>query len=217
MDGRLYWALSPGVTERDYAIQSVIENAVEDGKDGKGKKLRRNIPNDDERRGMKKWSWFVAVWGKKPDIGGEVERMTIAKAQKDDGSDSEEDADDEDWWGFWDSAEIQKVADWIEIRAGLDVEQKDKKMVTTDASNSTLLVDTAASSRASSPLSIVSDDEDTGGGLYSESSSKQELKALVKGLKEYATLLEWRMKEDDGDNSVKASGKGTVSASKFYN
>jgi len=89
------------------------------------------------------------------------------------------------------------VVDWIEIRGGLgdDVEtskaQMDKGKTVTDGQ----CMD--ASSRESSPLSA--DTDDNGADLYAENSSKIELKSLVKGLKEYASLLQWRVRKDIDD------------------
>lgn len=209
MDGRLYWALSPGTAERDNAIITVSESV---GDKTAGKKVRKVIPNDDERKGMHKWSWFVGVWGKKPELEGAELVKANGKTEGADGAsdseDSEENNDEEGWWGFWDPVEIKKVADWIEIRAGLDGDKGSK-----EGSEDQAVVD--AASRASSPLTVASDDE-RDVDLYGETSTRHELKSLVKSLRDYAGLLEWRANEEDGNVGGKGTGKGAVSAAKFY-
>lgn len=56
--------------------------------------------------------------------------------------------------------------------------------------------------KESSPLSVV---PDTDPELYSESASKEELKGLIKGLREYAGLLEWKIGRDDEVHRVETS------------
>ena len=188
MDGRLYWALSPGTTERENAIITISES-VGDG--SVGKKVRKVIPNDDERKGMRKWSWFVAVWGKKPELeGGELPKSNRKFNDAEDTSDSEDEdegSDEDDWWGIWDPVEINKAADWIEIRAGLD---EDKE---------------SSEDRVASPVSEYECDMH----LYGKHSTNHELKSLVKSLRDYACLLEWRAKEND-DVGGRGNGKEAV-------
>jgi hypothetical protein len=213
MDGRLYWALSPGVVERENAIQMIGQLVSEENK---GKKQKRSVPDDADRKGMKKWSWFIGVWGKRPvPYGGAKKIKATGKkmVELESDSDSDDDGDQDCWWGFWEPAEIKKVADWIEIRGGLGDDETSKAGV----EEGKTVVDGClyASSKASSPLSAVSAD-DTNIDLYAENSSKVELKSLVKGLKEYASLLEWRVWKD-ADETANGSGSGAVAASKLYN
>jgi hypothetical protein len=208
MDGRLYWALTPGVGERENAIQTITASLEGSST---GKKYKRTVPDDEERKGMRKWSWFIGVWGKRPVPEGVAEKSKAAgRKNVDSDDDSESDSVDEHcWWGFWDPVEIKKVADWIEIRGGLgggDESPEEAAQPVKDGQ------DGDASSRSSSPLSDSEVDDDE---LYAENSSKIELKALVKGLKEYASLLEWRVQKDIDNAAVKPSGSGVVATSKF--
>jgi hypothetical protein len=216
MDGRLYWALSPGVAERENAMLTIAQSV---GDESKGKKHKRAVLGDEERKGMKKWSWFIGVWGKGPVLNGEGETKTTKEKMDESDMESElDDVDQDSWWGFWQPAEIKKLADWIEIRGGLEDDVQSSK----EAAQAKVVADERgvdAFSRASSPLSAMSDTDDTEMDLYAESSSKMELKALVKGLREYASLLEWRIRMDVDDTTAKlnGSGSGVVVASKFYN
>jgi hypothetical protein len=101
---------------------------------------------------MKQWSWFVAVWGRKP--VNEKDLPHTSKRDTNEESDSEEDEDVERWWAFSKPEEIRKVAKWIAIKSGVD--QKDDSLKGHDSS-------------------------------------------LVKGLNDYAALLEWRLLEDKFD------------------
>lgn len=194
MDGRLYWALSPGVAERENAMLTIAQSV---GDESKGKKHKRMVLGDEERKGMKKWSWFIGVWGKSPVPNGEGETKTTKKEKMDESNVESEsgDVDQDSWWGFCQPAEIKKLADWIEIRGGLEDDiQSSKETAQAKVIADELGVD--AFSRASSSLSAISGTDDTEMDLYPESSSKMELKALVKGLREYANLLEWRIRDD---------------------
>ncbi|KAG6813387.1 hypothetical protein H0H92_011653 [Tricholoma furcatifolium] len=97
--GRVFWALSPGASERKAARDFIatVTNA---------KKVtpKIHIANDNT---LTDWTWFVAVWGKK-----------IATAGTNAGVGDED--DDVQWWAFTDPAEIRRVADWIRIDAGID-------------------------------------------------------------------------------------------------
>ena len=182
MDGRLYWTLSPGIAERENAIITLSESV---GDESAGKKVPKVIPNDDERKGMRKWSWFVAVWGKKPKLEGarlsKPNRKTKYTDDTNDSEDSDEGGDEDGWWGIWDPVEIEKVADWIEIRAGLDGDNESN-----EASEDQV---------APSPSTIVSEYEGDM-DLYGEHSTNHELKSLVKRLRDFAGLLGWRAKEN---------------------
>jgi hypothetical protein len=215
MDGRLYWALSPGVAERENAMEMIAQSV---GGDTKGKRYKRVVPDDGDRKGMKKWSWFVGVWGKSSVPSGGKTEKTMTKKDKSDSQSVSNEVDQDSWWGFWEPAEIRKVADWIEIRGGLeDDAQSSKEVVQTEINADGQEED--AFSRASSPLSAMSDTEDPGMDMYAKTSSKAELKALVKGLKEFASLLEWRIRKDFNDMAAKpnGSGSGVMAASKFDN
>jgi hypothetical protein len=99
-EGRIYVALTPSVAEREAAL------ALLAGDTSKGGKAHgRAIVSADERSAMRRWGWFVAVWGKKPADG-------LTPAGED------EDLEVERWWGLWQPAEIRKLAYWIAVRNG---------------------------------------------------------------------------------------------------
>ncbi|TBU61621.1 hypothetical protein BD310DRAFT_920405 [Dichomitus squalens] len=120
-EGRVYYAVTPGVVEREAAVK-VLEGGKGEVRFG-GK--RRGVAEREERRRMKCWSWFVAVWGRKP------EGAIVAKPDGEEGADEKgygegevgredekegekEDEDTERWWGFWEPEEVAKLAGWLE-------------------------------------------------------------------------------------------------------
>lgn len=116
-DGRTYYALSPGVLEREVGFEYL--EMVSTDKQRKSKKKGR-ILADEDRNKMKEWSWFVSVWGKKPPFEG---RSNAQPAKSDTINSDEEDGEEEEvekWWGFWEPEEIVKVADWIYIKSKLE-------------------------------------------------------------------------------------------------
>jgi hypothetical protein len=127
---------------------------------------------------MREWSWFIVVWGKKPpSLPGVPALRTVQKMDIDGATDeSENESEDEtveQWWGFWEPGEISKVAEWISIKAGLDDDES-----------------TLGDSRASSS-SIAKDKVDS-----STNPRTAQMRRLVTELKDYAALLEWRIRED---------------------
>jgi hypothetical protein len=207
-DGRIYWALSPGIVERENALKILIsEKDVQDGKrSGKGK--RKGMAAEG-RQEMKEWSWFVAVWGKRP---ARAPDAADAKQDKDDAcsensDDEDADEDEERWWGFWEPEEIRRLAWWVEATA-----QSGK-------SDSTL--ETSASTAGST--------SESGGersGDRQGPPTKNEVLNLVYGLEEYAILLEWRVRMEGADEessvqeaSTTTKGKAkacTTPATNFY-
>ena len=60
-EGRVYYILSPGAAERDSAQQLLVGNDV------KVKYGRKRGPvTEEDRKELKRWSWFVLIWGRKP-------------------------------------------------------------------------------------------------------------------------------------------------------
>ena len=129
-DGRTYYALSPGVAEREVGFEYL--EVVSADKPRKLKKKGRTLAAED-RSEMKEWSWFVGVWGKKPPCEG---RSNTQLANDDIISSNEEDGEEEveKWWGFWEPEEIVKVADWIYIKSKLE----DQEMEVGEPENGTL-------------------------------------------------------------------------------
>lgn len=150
--GREYYALSPGYAESETAVE-YLERAANE-KPAKAKK-KAHVLSTEERSGLQEWSWFVAVWGKKPDEGG-ASKSTEGNTEK--------------WWGFWEPEEISKLAEWISIESGFD----DEADPTASGSEG------SAPTKEKAPLPP----------------RTAQLKRLITGLKDYSSLLEWRMRED---------------------
>lgn len=263
-EGRVYYALTASASECEAAEKLVT------GK-GSGKvKLRgfRGAFGEQERKEMKRWSWFLCVHGPKPEDALVAKEVKI---REEDGSESELSDQEEDlWWGFWDPAEVRKLAGWLAMKHGLDEEDDDHKdtedeepkagpssskllssstdanpskskpingkakpngnargrpsTTATSSSRSSLKgksrdispLSDLSSSRASSPqpssssseLSDLDSDvemEDDFEQYTRPTAGKSELRALVKGLTEYAEMLQWRISRvspEDGTQSA---------------
>lgn len=169
-DGRIYYALSPGIAEREAAYEYLQITSNE--KMMKPKKKGSVLPPE-EREEMKEWSWFVCVWGTRPHASLS-QRMHVDEAE-----DLETNGDNEDdlipkWWGFCDVEDIRNLAEWISIKSGINDDDDN-----VDAGDSPSLSSSSASS-SNKP----------------KQPSIEQLKKLVKNLREYAELLQWRIRED---------------------
>ena len=118
-EGRMYYALGPGYSEREAALEYLQALSSD-----KPTKVKRKARGDTDREELTGWSWFIAVWGKKP-------QATPGRTASDDKSSDGEGR--ESWWALGESDEILKVADWITIKCGLE----DEEDVTTAPSSST--------------------------------------------------------------------------------
>lgn len=257
-DGRVYFALTPSVAERDAAAALLAGDTTKGGK-AQG----RAIISADERSTLRRWGWFIAVWGKKPVDG------LIPVSEHDSDSDSDDDLDDvERWWGIWQPEEIRKLTDWIAIKNGITAGKRsttkadgsDRQIVAivpagrghsaaSTGTNGSLktggrgsrsgawsgnltplthVSDTEDEPGFDSDLSSVSGDESDGEANEDDDNdvqmqmddddarplpSQKELRALVKALREYAEVLDWRvwrMQEEprrDGKESVMIKDK----------
>ncbi|KAF9010643.1 hypothetical protein BDQ17DRAFT_1322452 [Cyathus striatus] len=188
-EGRVYYALTPGVGEREAALEFLVNSLMDPKQKAKTKKKDR-VLSPEERSEMREWSWFLAVWGCKPEearINGHVNGSGRSHTNVDhedseddeDGEDQEEeDEDAEQWWGFWEPGEIHKVAEWIRIKGGLEDAGEE---------NTTTTNGTKRKSFKQTPASVMA---------ASDTPSEEQLKELVKSLEDYASSLEWRMRED---------------------
>jgi hypothetical protein len=204
-DGRVYWALSPGIVERELALDFLDDKASNGGLK-KSRGGRRGILDDDGRQGMKRWSWFVAVWGRGPPVqvseSGRPKQMN-ADTDSEDGDDNEE-----KWWGFGEPEEIRRLAGYIGRQSGLEDYDDSSDTVKDKRSDS-------GSGSRSRELSLTPLDDNIDIFMRDPPPTKGELKGLIRSLKDYADLLEWRIK------LVKADEKGernlrVVDAGKFY-
>lgn len=195
IEGRIYWALTPGVNEREDALDLLRSYSQE--RSHKSKSRRKPlVPSEEDRSALRKWSWFVAVWGKRPPIA----ECTLV----DDPDDSEEDEDDEDeddeeqWWGFWEPEEITKLASWVHFKAGLDDIAEHMSQQSASA---------PSRSRVPSPdsdadMEDLTDDESSDDRRYGNDTelnmipTKGECATLVRELGQYASLLRGRIQKD---------------------
>lgn len=186
---------------------------------------------------MRKWGWFLAVWGRveKPLKKGKETK----NSRKDDMSSDKENA--EGWWGFSDPLEIKNLAKWIAAKEELDVKKtsdgfsKDPKREPSNsstrrsASTSTQaglsISDRTTAKKRGSPQEADSDDEmdiDGSGDRYAQAQldllgvcrkpNKSELKVLVRNLNEYGDFLAWRCGEslaltDPGEDEAEKGKK----------
>ncbi|KAG2368046.1 hypothetical protein BDR07DRAFT_1457520 [Suillus spraguei] len=150
-EGRVYWALTPGRGERDTSRDYLTSN-IEVGERDEGAKTKSlkaksrsswTPPSLSERASHRRWSWFIAVWGVRPGVEERIDPPKDEDCSEDD-SESESDLDaesdeDEDkklqkmkaerprWYAFSDPAEIMKLAEWVERKAGLESRSSSEK------------------------------------------------------------------------------------------
>ncbi len=193
---------------------------------------------------MRRWGWFIAIWGQKPADG-------LVPVDDDDTENEEESDDVERWWGLWQADEIRKLADWIAIKNGFDGGKQPIESHGGAGAENTNSSGKADGRRSHSgtlpghltPLSDAFDTEDDEAGSEAEGAGAQmrvdedgrvvptqnELKTLVRGLREYAEVLDWRVwrMEDEPRPDGKENGAAkektttkiqirTVSPSNFY-
>jgi hypothetical protein len=173
IDGRVYWALSPGITERELALGFIGKKSGRGQKKAKG---RRWGVSDDEREKMRKWSWFIAVWGRKPPA--EVSEKEQLPRPTDD---SEEDDDSEKWWGFCDPAEIRRLASYIGHRSG----HASDGSVAQRSNGGSISYESSLPTDAEGSIGV---------NTPNQPPRKGDLEQLAKSLKDYADILEWRIK-----------------------
>jgi hypothetical protein len=200
-EGRTYYALSPSLSESDSALEFIASMAAEtdDANRNSKAKRKRRPKRDEERSSLKEWSWFIAVWGKKPPPElGTLPFKPVVNADDDDGDDSDDDEVVDKWWAIWEPAEIRKLVTWITMKYRLNEE------TTSSVDSSTAAT---PSSGAGSPP-VVWEGRDI---EMSPEPSKLELLALVANLESYALGLEFRVRDGDGTSTPPAEldkGKG---------
>lgn len=185
VDGRVYYTLTPGLAERDAALECVKG----EGRGGKRRRLTPRVISERDRKEMGKWSWAVMVWGRMPE--GAV------KLTKDEEAD--EVGNGESWWGFWEPEQVRRLADYVARTGGLT--EEDEETSSTHAStNGTKARPSNASSLSgysafeddrTSELSDLSADID----MDMSQPGRGELRVLAQGLIEYADVLKWRVRK----------------------
>ena len=188
------------MAEREAALSLLAGDASKGGK-----AHRRAIISSYERSAMRRWGWFIAIWGRKPADG----ILPPSNDDTDDDDEDDEDMDNERWWGLWQSDEIRKLADWIAIKNELTA-------LDTPAESGSGRSG-AQSSNYLTPLSDATDSEDEAVGQDGRVVPTQNgLKTLVGNLREYAEVLDWRawrMEEEPGvDDKENGAAKRTSKA-----
>jgi len=131
---------------REYLTSGVTVGQQEEESNAKGKAAKSKSawtpPSLTERASHKRWSWFVAVWGIRPcaeerrdppkdEIDSEDD-TSESESEHDSGSSEDEDRENKikpqkeniqperpRWYAFSDPAEIFKLAEWVDRKAGL--------------------------------------------------------------------------------------------------
>lgn len=200
----------------------------------KGKKER--LPGEGERFALKRWGWFVAVFGKP---GSVVQHGSGDDADGDENGDDE--SNSERWWGFADVEEMRKLSKWLAYRAEADTatnsgagEKSTDSSALASATASTL-ASRLPSTSGTTAISR-SNDNPTSSSKLSESRSDEisdremnismvhdrdmtrptsaaaELKALAKAVLEFANFVDWRLNRDHANTTM-----DTITISHFYN
>ncbi|KAF8829022.1 hypothetical protein HHX47_DHR3000885 [Lentinula edodes] len=108
-EGRLYWALTPGVSDREYALDYIVSRLPNAPKSKRPRnRKQRQQREEEDSQALREWSWFIAVWGKKLHGNG-----------------VNEGGDEPQWWGFWNPQEIRNLAEWLSITNGLKSDPSD--------------------------------------------------------------------------------------------
>lgn len=173
-DGRIYYALSPGVAEREAAFEYI---EVASGEKVMKLKKKGRVLSVEERKEMKEWSWFIAVWGTRPPSpSNEAKITTVQKMKVDEAEDEDEDEENGlNWWGFWNPEDIMKLAEWISVK--FVPEEGGEGLAEKDSQSTSSMNSTSSSSNRRHPR-------------------VEQLKRLVGHLREYASLLQWRTRSE---------------------
>jgi hypothetical protein len=199
--GRVYFAIHPGVAERDAALDLIKGSERGRSVKGAGRRLTPRRITLEDRESMSLWSWQVVVWGSLPD-----------GALKTDDQDPLDGAVHR-WWSFWQPEEITKLAEWVAIKGDVSGEllgaaDIDAPAADSNEANGPLggnrMIHYLSSSLSSSPgsddddamseLSDLSVEGDVNIDMDISRTGKGELRNLVRGLQEYADTLRWRIR-----------------------
>jgi hypothetical protein len=207
-DGRRYYALSPGLAEREWATVLISgEKSVQ------SRRVVRGVMSLEEtqRESLVCWSWFLAVYGKKP--GG----AQVDGGEKDDG--------EKKWWGFWQPPVIEELAQWVALKNRLndgDEDEVDDEILAAAPSAASAnsdatggMGDATGDSGGTRDVSPLTDPEDEDEGTHAAPPpSDKALKNLVTGLNSYANLLSSRVERGERERQKdveKAQGRSTRS------
>ncbi|KAJ6593853.1 hypothetical protein B0H19DRAFT_1246592 [Mycena capillaripes] len=199
-EGRLYYALSPSGPESESALEFISSMATEtdDASRSSKAKRKRRPKREEERSSLKDWSWFIAVWGRKPPPElGTLPFKPLAQSGNDDGDESDDDEIVNKWWAIWQPAEIRKLVTWITLKYQLN-----------DSTPSS--ASSSATTPSDGPSPAAGSDER--GIEMSPHPSKLELLSLVTNLEDYIMGLEFRVRDGEtvntGSTADSDKGKG---------
>ena len=180
-EGRQYFAFSPSVIEKEAASDTISDDLEEVGtapkKSTRGRHGRRGTAfasggvgamDESRREELWNWSWFVAVWGRRPE--GAVVAPDPHRDEDEDGDmTDDEDDDTERWWAFWRPGDIRNLSRWIAHCHGLDHDdgdhdpnQETRSTTGNKIPDGPLIPPTGPSTAASSTVDALSDRESTG-------------------------------------------------------
>ncbi|CAK5281513.1 unnamed protein product [Mycena citricolor] len=180
-DGRVYYALSPNVTDSESAQEFIgLMSADDDDAARNAKSRRKKRPKrEEERSALREWSWLVAIYGKKPPIQPGLLPFKPLAEDSQDNDDSDDDETTNKWWAIWQPAEVRKLATWLTITYRLGDDS----------------ISSPSTSTASSPSSDSSFNDRP--IRMSPHASRSELLSLVSQLQDYAMSLDFRLREGD--------------------
>lgn len=202
IEGRIYWALTPGMNEREDALYLLQSYSQERAHRSSRSRRKPVVPSEEDRSALRRWSWFIAVWGKRPPI---AERTLVDDDSEDEDDDDDDDDDEEDqWWGFWEPEEITKLASWVHFKAGLEdnSEQMSNRCVRAPSGVRMQFPDLDVD------MEDLTDDESCDNNVEDDDmeasmiTTKGEIVTLVKELEQYASLLRRRIKRNDETEEI---------------
>ncbi|EGO25642.1 hypothetical protein SERLADRAFT_448603 [Serpula lacrymans var. lacrymans S7.9] len=197
-EGRTYWALSPGLVETEAALDTL--SSVSQGKTAsrKARGRKRMVPSEEHRSSLRKWSWFIGVWGMLPP----PEERKIIRDSEDDISDDSVDEEGEQWWAFWNPEEISKLATWIAYKAGLSEKESRPNEDDRNTHSGIPLVESSVNGEEVDDSPDEDDNENDDCMDSTRMPTRGQLKMLIKGLQEYSALLKWRTSRDEEDHKI---------------
>jgi len=199
LDGRVYYVLSP--------LNS-----------------RRRIREED-RVNFRKWSTFLLIWGKPG-----THLKPVSEPSVDSDSDSEDDDEksekpdprEEQWWGFYDTKDIRKLAAWLQFQGDyrdavhgpvgpVRGRHENKSEDATDNGDgltsgsrsrtvsraASVLSDLSALTDPTPEKSEVDGDVEMGEPDFGGPTSSAEMKSLVKKMNDFADWLDWRTQKPE--------------------
>ncbi|KAF8578019.1 hypothetical protein K439DRAFT_1621662 [Ramaria rubella] len=206
-DGRTYYALSASGPQR-------------------GKKER--LPSEGERSSLKRWGWFVAVFGK---AGTVVGRKTEDVTEDEGDCEENKDPNAERWWGFEDVGQMRSLSKWLAYCAEVNFPGSIGKDANSSSSGSGTATSTLISSLSHNTGGVLSDncsvsptsdlflnemdvdrdEQDLHESDMSQPATALGMKSLAKAVLDFAEFVDWRLKRESGGTRKQDSATGDES------